>query len=99
MSDTKHTPGNLTSDGSAIVAEDGLTIAYTCDHSNQKPTTKEQRDANAAELVRRWNTHPALLEALLAEEAWRDEPDTSKWEELRIKARKLRESAIATARA
>ena len=71
---TQHTPGPLRvimrgPDHDAIITEAGGVVANV--NRQRRETTVS---SNAAELVRRWNTHEVMLEALLDITRWVD-PD------------------------
>ena len=63
MSAGKWTPGRMRASRASIISEGHLTIA-TCPSTSRHHAEPDEAEANAAELVRRWNAHEALVAAL-----------------------------------
>lgn len=107
MSDTKHTPEKW------VMKDFTEKPDSSCDNGfmiflgkGNVPIAKVYRGSELShdhkkqeERARLIAAAPALLEALLAEEAWLDETDLEKSQELRVEASRLRKAALATARA
>ena len=68
MNKTQHTPGDLVFAYGSIYRSDTLrdesSIRIALLDRNEPHTTPTERDANGAEMVRRWNCHEELVEAL-----------------------------------
>lgn len=82
MSNTKHTPGKLFSQAAVVIVKIENSVYHVCDCNSplgqhHRENGYEEAKANAERIVRCWNNHDELLEALQMVRSWYETTGTA----------------------